>query len=91
MKEADFILDKVDGGGYDYWFKVVGETKDELTHKYMEQSMVEVSGAVFSLLDGQWGIKRLFPFNWDVITPDDDKELHDMMRNVARKAHDAAQ
>lgn len=87
MKEADFVLDKIDGDGYNYWFRVVGETKNELTQKYMEPSMIEVSGAMFSLLSGQWGIKRRFPSNCDVITPKDDKELYDILQNVARKIH----
>ena len=47
--------------------------------------MVEVTEAVFSIQDGQWGIKRLFPFNYDVITPSDDKELYTMLKDVAFK------
>ncbi len=87
MKETDFILDRIEGGKYcDYWFRVIGETKKELTDRYMEQSMVEVTEAVFSIQDGQWGIKRLFPFNYDVITPSEDKELYTMLKNVAFKA-----
>jgi len=86
MKESDFILDRIDGGKYcDYWFRIIGETKKELTDRYMEQSMVEVNEAVFSIQDGQWGIKRLFPFNYDVITPSEDKELYTMLKNVAFK------
>lgn len=83
MKAEDFVFDRVDGGKYcDYWFRVVGDTKKELTDKYMEQSMVEVTGAVFSIQDGQWGIRRQFPFNYDVITPDD-KELYEVLKRVA--------
>lgn len=87
MKSSDFILYRIDGGEYcDYWFKIVGETKSELTHKYMDQSMIEVSEAVFSIQDGQWGIKRIFPFNYDVITPSNDKELYSTLKNAAFKA-----
>ena len=86
MKENDFVFDRVEGGKYcDYWFRVIGKTKEELTDQYMEQSMVEVTEAVFSMQDGQWGIKRLFPFNYDVITPSDDTELYDTLKNAAFK------
>ena len=80
MKSEDLIFNKVvrDGRTNDYWFRVVGATKEELTKKYMEQSMIEVSEVVYSPTDGQWGIKRLFPFNFDVITPDDE-ELKNMI------------
>ena len=86
MKETDFIFDRVEGGKHcDCWFRVTGETKAELTDKYMEQSMVEVTEAVFSIQDGQWGIKRLFPFNYDVITPSEHEELYTILKNVAFK------
>lgn len=86
MKESDFIFDRIEGGKYcDYWFRVIGETQMELTRKYMEQSMVDVTEVVFSIQDGQWGIKRLFPFNYDVIAPSDDKELYTILKNVAFK------
>lgn len=86
MKEADFVFDRIEGGKYcDYWFKIVGDTKAELTDKYMEQSMIEVTEAVFSIQDGQWGIKRLFPFNYDVITPSEDKALYTMLMDIAFK------
>ena len=83
MNPNDFVFKKCDGSKYyDYWFEVVGETKEHLTNKYMEQSMVCVSEAVFSIQDGQWGIKRVFPFNYDVITPDDN-ELYEILKSVA--------
>ena len=31
MKREDFIFDHMDDEYEDYWFKVVGDTKDELT------------------------------------------------------------
>lgn len=42
MKREDFIFDHMDDEYEDYWFKVVGDTKDELTKKYMEMCMVSV-------------------------------------------------
>lgn len=49
------------------------DTKDELTEKYMEMCVVEVTGVVYSRKENLCGVKRLFPFNYDVIMPDDDK------------------
>ena len=60
------------------WFKVVGDTKDELTKKYMEMCMVSVTEVVYSNKEQALGVKRLFPFNYDVIMPDD-SELRDML------------
>lgn len=34
MKREDFIFDHMDDEYEDYWFKVVGDTKDELTKKH---------------------------------------------------------
>ena len=86
MKESDFVFDRVEGGKYcTYWFRVLGETKAELTARYMEQSMIAVSEVEFSIQDGQFGVKRLFPFNFDVVLNPDDKELQTMLQNVAFK------
>ena len=38
MKREDFIFDHMDDEYEDYWFKVVGDTKDELT-----SAMVSIS------------------------------------------------
>ncbi len=77
MRKEDFVFDHKDDAFEDYWFQVTGDTKKELTEKYMEMFMVEVTGVVYSRKENQLGVKRLFPFNFDVITPDDDdlKEL----------------
>ena len=82
MKAADFVFKKCDLTHNDLWFDIVGETKKELTDKYMEQCMVCVSEAVFSVSDGEYGIKRIFPFNFDVISPDD-SELYGLIKSVA--------
>lgn len=84
MKADDFIFDRAEGGKYcDYWFHVVGESKDELTKKYMEQSMIEVTSVVFGIQDGQFGIKRLFPFNYDIVENPDDRELYNILKELA--------
>ncbi len=77
MRKEDFVFDHKDDVFEDYWFKVIGDTKKELTKKYMDMCMVEVAGVVYSRKENQLGVKRLFPFNFDVIIPNDDhlKEL----------------
>lgn len=64
MKAEDFIFQRYDGA---YWFKVVGDSQKELTNRYQEQSMIEVSEVVYSPEEIVLGIKRLFPWNFDVI------------------------
>ena len=64
MKREDFVFDHMDDEYEDYWFKVVGDTKDELTKKYMEMCMVSVTEVVYSNKEQALGVKRLFPFNY---------------------------
>ena len=49
MKREDFIFDHMDDEYEDYWFKVVGDTKDELTKKYMEMRSEEHTSELQSL------------------------------------------
>jgi hypothetical protein len=63
MNKSDFKFIRKDDEMQDYWFKVSGETKEELTNKYMEQSMIEVSHVVLSLVDNALGIQKEFLFN----------------------------
>ena len=78
--------DHMDDEYEDYWFKVVGDTKDELTKKYMEMCMVSVTEVVYSNKEQVLGIKRLFPFNYDVIMPDD-TELKDMLESLVNEVN----
>lgn len=86
MKREDFVLDHMDDEYEDYWFKVVGDTKDELTKKYMEMCMVSVTEVVYSNKEQVLGVKRLFPFNYDVIMPDD-TELKDMLESLVNEVN----
>lgn len=86
MKREDFIFDHMGDEYEDYWFKVVGDTKDELTKKYMEMCMVSVTEVVYSNKEQVLGIKRLFPFNYDVIMPDD-TELKDMLESLVNEVN----
>ena len=49
--------------------------------------MVEVPEVVYSQSENIVGIKRLFPFNYDVITPDDN-ELRAILSAVVNKPED---
>lgn len=78
MRKEDFTFDHKDDEFSDYWFKVNGKTKDELTDKYMDMCMVEVTDVVYSEKENMVGVKRLFPFNYDVVAPDD-TELKELL------------
>ena len=73
LNKSDFNLTRIDKDFEDYWFSVSGDSAAYLTDKYMEQSMVTVSEVVYSKREDKLGIKRLFPFNYDVITPSDEE------------------
>ena len=73
LNQDDFVFMKKDEPYQDHWFKVTGNSKEALTHKYMEMCMIEVSEVVYSQKEDIVGVKRIFPFNTDVITPDDDE------------------
>lgn len=70
MNKTDFKFSKFDPEYQDYWFEVSGNTKTELTDNYFEMCMIEVTDVVYSKVDNMVGIKRLFPFNYDVIVSD---------------------
>lgn len=84
MNAEDFIFDHVDEQYSDYWFKVIGNTKKELTEQYMEMCMVEVTEVVYSVKEDIVGIKQLFPFNYQVIESTD-KELKSLLIDLISK------
>ena len=71
MNKEDFIFDRKDDEFEDYWFSVKGETQSELSEAYMEMCMVAVTDVVYSRKENKVGIRRQFPFNFDVIMPTD--------------------
>ena len=71
-------------GHKDYWFKTDTVSDDELTDKYMEQGMVGVTDVIYSKDEDFVGIKRLFPFSFDVITPDD-RELKNILKELVKE------
>lgn len=75
ISKDSFKLNRVDkqNGHEDYWF-ITDKTSDEyLTKKYMEMCMVGVPEVVYSKDENVVGVKRQFPFNYDVILPDDEE------------------
>lgn len=85
MKKEDFEFYTMIEPHKDCWFRISGDTQKELTEKYMEQSMVGITEAVYSLKDSVYGLKRLFPFNFDIIEPDD-KELAIILKEASEEA-----
>lgn len=84
MKKEDFKFDRkeCETGHEDYRFKVSGETKKELTEKYMEQSMVSITDCVYSKDEDVVGLKRLFSFNYDVVLCDNN-ELKQTLKELS--------
>lgn len=82
INDEDFEFIKLDNtnGHEDYWFKLHGDTKKSLTQETMEQCMVEATEVVYSKDEDVVGIKRLFPFNWDVVVSDDTELKNTLIR-----------
>ena len=83
MKKEDFKFKEINGdsGHIDYWFSVEGETEKELTDKYMEQGMIGVTEVVYSKDADMVGVKRQFPWNFDVIV-DNDSLLKELLKSI---------
>lgn len=65
----------------DYWFKTDKVSDKELSQKYMEQSMVRITEVVYCKDNGEIGIKRIFPFNFDVVVVND-PELRSILEEL---------
>lgn len=74
MNKENFTLDRVDRKDEheDYWFKTDKISDKELSDKYMEMCMIGVTEVVYSKDEDIVGIKRQFPFNYDVVLSDDE-------------------
>jgi hypothetical protein len=83
MKKEDLKFKEVneDNGYIDYWFFVEGETAKELTDKYMEQGMIGVTEVVYSKDEDIVGVKRQFPWNFDVII-DNNSLLKELLKSI---------
>ena len=81
MKPSDFEIRKakIEDGHIDYWFNIGGETADELAKEHMEQSMICVSGCVYSVDEDVLGIEKVFRWNKNVEIIDNDE-----MKNIIK-------
>lgn len=65
----------------DYWFKTDKISDKELSQKYMEQSMIGITEVVYCKDNETMGIKRVFPFNFDVVVVND-PELRSILEEL---------
>ena len=65
----------------DYWFETDKISNEELSKKYMEQSMIGITEVVYCKYNGIMGVKRVFPFNFDVVVVDD-PELRNILEEL---------
>ena len=81
MKPSDFEIRKakIEDGHIDYWFNIGGETAEELAKEHMEQSMICVSGCVYSVDEDVLGIEKVFRWNKYVEIIDNDE-----MKNIIK-------
>ena len=86
MDKTNFKFERLDSPDkyMDYWFKTNSVSDAELSEKYMEQSMVGITEVVYSKYSDVIGLKRIFPFNFDVITTDD-PELKSILKELVEE------
>lgn len=86
MDKTNFKFVRLDNTNIfmDYWFKTDAVSDAELSKKYMEQSMVGITEVVYSKYSDVIGLKRIFPFNFDIITPDD-PELKNILKELVEE------
>ena len=85
--KENFIFDHVEkaNGHEDYWFRTDKTSENELMNEYMEQGMVGIPSVIYSKDEDIIAIKRQYIFNFDFITPTNDKLksiLADMVRGM---------
>lgn len=73
MDKTNFKFIRIDSPDKfkDYWFETDKISNEELSKKYMMQSMIGITEVVYCKSNGVIGIKRVFPFNFDVIIAND--------------------
>ncbi len=67
-----------------YWFKTDKISDKELSKKYMEQNMIGITEVVYCKGNGTMGIKRVFPFNFDVVVVND-PELRSILEKLVEE------
>lgn len=83
MTKDSFTLIRIDDsdGHEDYWFTADKETLNELENDVHEMCMVGVTEIVYSKDEDIVGIKRQFPFNFDVVLSDNE-ELKSILKEI---------
>lgn len=83
MTKDNFTLIRIDDsdGHEDYWFTADEETLNELENDVREMCMVGVTEIVYSKDEDIVGIKRQFPFNFDVVLSDNE-ELKSILKEI---------
>lgn len=64
-----------------YWFETDKISNEELSKKYMTQSMIGITEVAYCKYNGIMGVKRIFPFNFDVVVVDD-PELRSILEEL---------
>ena len=83
MDKTNFKFVKLDSPDKfkDYWFETDKISNEELSKKYMAQSMIGITEVVYCKYNGIMGIKRIFPFNFDIVIVDD-PELRSILKEL---------
>lgn len=83
MDKTNFKFIRLDSSDKfkDYWFKTDKVSDKELSQKYMEQSMIGITKVVYCKDNREIGIKRIFPFNFDVVVVND-PELRSILEEL---------
>lgn len=83
MNKDNFTIIRIDesNGHEDYWFTADKEVLDDLEFEYGEMCMIGITEIVYSKDEDVVGIKRQFPFNYDVVISDDE-ELKSILREI---------
>lgn len=86
MNGNDFNFEKIEtGDGFeDYYFTVTGDTKKELTRRYMEQCMVEVNTVIYANKEKSVMVQQVFPFNYNYVESED-QELKGLLEGLVSR------
>lgn len=81
LKVNDFVFKEYNEKYGDIWYYVTGNSQKILTKRYMEMCMVNVTEIIYNPKEKLIGVKRQFPFNYDVIFPED-IELEEITKHL---------
>lgn len=83
MDKTNFKFVRLDNSDdhRNYWFETDKISNEELSNKYMAQSMIGITEVVYCKYNGNMGVKRIFPFNFDIVVVDD-PELRSILEEL---------